>query len=173
MPTLYLDMDGVVADWDQAAADYIGRPRKPNPEDPEGQGRWPQEDWQLIRDNLRFFSSLPLMSGAQELVAQARLFRDELGWELLFLTAVPRDNDCPWAFHDKMMWAQRYFPDIPVHFGPYSHDKHTHADPGDILVDDRSTNIEEWQQAGGRAIQVKDRNVHRAIEELRRLFEEI
>ena len=70
--TLYLDMDGVVADWDQAAADFIGRPRKPNPEDPDGEGRWAHEDWQKIRDNHRFFSTLPLMPFARELVAVAR-----------------------------------------------------------------------------------------------------
>jgi 5' nucleotidase, deoxy (Pyrimidine), cytosolic type C protein (NT5C) len=165
--TLYLDMDGVVADWDQAAADFIGKPRKPNPEDPDGEGRWAHEDWLKIRDNQRFFSTLPLMPLSQELVQLARKLRDTRGYQLLFLTAIPRDNDCPWAFYDKIMWVQKYFPDIPVHFGPYSEDKRDHCWPGDILVDDRSTNIAQWINAGGIGIRVKDRDVAAAIAELR------
>ena len=37
-------------------------------------------------------------------------------------------------------------------FGPYSKDKHQHCEPGDILIDDRSSNIEEWRAVGGIAI---------------------
>jgi hypothetical protein len=34
-------------------------------------------------------------------------------------------------------------------FGPYSKDKHTHCVPGDILIDDRTSNIHEWNNVGG------------------------
>ena len=71
----------------------------------------------------------------------------------MFLTAVPRNNDVKWAFYDKMIWASNYFPDIPVMFGPYSHDKHVHCQPGDVLIDDRTSNCTEWRRAGGIAIQ--------------------
>ena len=37
-------------------------------------------------------------------------------------------------------------------FGPFSKDKHVHCQPGDILIDDRASNIEEWSAAGGVAI---------------------
>jgi hypothetical protein len=66
-----------------------------------------------------------------------------------------------------MKWVEEYFPDIPVHFGPYSEDKRDHCWPGDILVDDRSTNIAQWINAGGVGIQVKDRDVAAAIAQLR------
>lgn len=172
MPTIYLDMDGVVANWDLAAEQYIGRPRRPDPHDPDAEHRWAHQDWLKIRGNQRFFSDLPLMPGALELADQAREFRDYLGWELMFLTAIPRHNDCPWAFHDKMTWANRHFPDIPVHFGPYSHDKQTHCRPGDVLVDDRTSNILEWRAQGGTAIQVLQGSVWPAIEDLGALFQE-
>jgi hypothetical protein len=34
-------------------------------------------------------------------------------------------------------------------FGPYSKDKKDHCVSGDILLDDRKSNIDEWNQAGG------------------------
>jgi 5'(3')-deoxyribonucleotidase len=173
MKTLYLDMDGVVADWDQFAAEYIGRPRKPNPEDPAGEGRWAQEDWIKIREYKRFYRDLPLMSHAVELVDLARKFRDEKGWELLFLTAIPRGNDMHWAFYDKFIWAGKYFPDIPVHFGPYSHDKQVHCQPGDILVDDRSSNIDEWRGRQGIGIRVEYLDMPHAIAELQAVYDNL
>jgi hypothetical protein len=53
-------------------------------------------------------------------------------------------------------------------FGPYSKDKHQHCRPGDILIDDRSSNIEEWQAAGGIAIHHK--NIDTTLQELSKLF---
>jgi hypothetical protein len=72
----------------------------------------------------------------------------------MFLTAVPHYNDVHWAFWDKMLWAQERYPDIPVHFGPYSQDKQKHCQPGDILVDDRPDNCENWIRVGGVAVKV-------------------
>jgi hypothetical protein len=65
---------------------------------------------------------------------------------------VPKANDISWAFYDKVIWAQTNFPGIPVMFGPYSKDKWKHCLTGDILIDDRSSNIDEWRAAGGIAI---------------------
>ena len=160
--TLYLDMDGVVADWDTAATELVGRLRK------SVDGRWSQEDWLQIREDQRFYRDLPLMPRAEELVRVARGFRS-LNWSLLFLTAIPRHNDHPWAFYDKVLWAQRHFPDIPVHFGPYSEDKQLHCRPGDILVDDRPSNCHEWTMKQGLAIRVRDNDLAEAIGELQRI----
>jgi len=67
------------------------------------------------------------------------------------LTALPHDYSVPFASYDKVLWAQERFPDIPVLFGPFSHDKWRHCEPGDILIDDRVSNCEEWIRAGGLA----------------------
>ena len=160
MKTLYLDMDGVVADWDTAAEQYLGSKKKSE------DGRWNYESWQKLRQHERFFAELPKMHRADDLVELARQFRSQ-GWRVLFLTAIPRDNDHPWAFHDKMAWAQLYYPDVPVHFGPYSEDKQDHCKQGDILVDDRLSNIQEWTMKGGIGIKVNNRRLDDAIEQLR------
>ena len=146
-PKIYLDMDGVVADWRANALRVIGR------EAPPGE-MYPDIEWHRLRENPHLFAQLPVMPRASELVNIARKYRDQLGWELLFLTAIPHNNDLPWAFHDKAEWARLHFTDIPVHFGPYSSDKHLHCSPGDILVDDRGDNCRDWTAAGGLAFKV-------------------
>ena len=143
MNTFYLDMDGVVADWRANAHRVIGY------DNFDPQQRYEPQDWLKLKSDPHIFLNLPLMDRCHELVDLARLYRDQLGWELLFLTAIPHNNDVPWTFHDKFVWAGRHFPDIPVHFGPYSEDKHLHCRPGDILVDDREDNCSAWRMAVG------------------------
>jgi hypothetical protein len=75
-----------------------------------------------------------------------------------------------WAFWDKILWAQERYPDIPVHFGPYSEDKQKHCVPGDILVDDRPDNCQSWRDAGGIAVRVT-KEYGLALEELNRILE--
>ena len=162
-PKIYLDMDGVVADFRAYATGLIGS-------SPAVGDLYPDRDWQRLRDNPHLFAQLPLMARANELVNQARKYRDQLGWELMFLTAIPHNNDLPWAFHDKAEWARLHFTDIAVHFGPYSTDKHRHCSAGDILVDDRLSNCQEWEGAGGIAFKV-GRTLDSVIEELSDDFE--
>lgn len=150
--TFYLDMDGVVADWESAAAGFLGRPMR----DPDSLTHYrnTEEEWAKIKTQSRFYRDLPLMPRVDQLVSLARQYRDQLGWQLLFLTAVPKNDDVHWAFYDKVIWAQRHFPDIPVHFGPHSWDKCRHCNAGDILVDDRPDNCSQWRDAGGIAFKV-------------------
>ena len=159
--TFYLDMDGVVADWESAAAAYFGRPIRLN-----GAEHTPNE-WESIKTQARFYRDLPLMARVDELVSLARGYRDSLGWQLLFLTAVPKNDDMPWAFSDKVLWAQEHFPDIPVHFGPHSWDKHKHCKSGDILVDDRASNCREWVAAGGVCFRVTANDLGTVLDSIR------
>lgn len=141
-------MDGVVADFDEYAFRTLGVP-------PSG-GIYPDEVWKKLATNPRIYRDLKKTPYADELVNVCKILSIERNWELKFLTAVPKGNDVQWAFYDKMIWAQIFFPDIPVMFGPYSKDKHLHCEAGDILIDDRNSNVEEWRAAGGLAILHKD-----------------
>ena len=162
--TFYLDMDGVVADWDTAASAFLGRPTRGA--DPRTHYKNTPEEWLRIKTQGRFYRDLPLMPRCSELVDLARRYRDGLGWKLLFLTAVPKDDDVPWAYYDKVLWAQAHFPDIPVHFGPHSWDKYRHCTQGDILVDDRPDNCSQWIESGGLAVQVLDNDLGDAIKQV-------
>jgi len=141
MKTIYLDMDGVVADFN-AYADRVLRKKTTS-------DRWPDAEWTRLKDNVRLYRDLEKTPEADQLVEYCRTMAETKGYHLVFLTAVPRNNDVHWAFYDKVLWAQFRYPDVPVFFGPYSHDKHIHCLPGDILIDDRTSNITEWRAAGG------------------------
>jgi 5'(3')-deoxyribonucleotidase len=148
MTTIYLDMDGVVADFDEYAARTLGIP--------PSQGIYPNEVWYKLATNSRLYRDLVKTPYADKLVFQCSVIAKQQGYELKFLTAIPKGNDVPWAFYDKVIWAQKYFPGIPVMFGPFSKDKYIHCQPGDILIDDRTSNIEEWRVAGGLGILHRD-----------------
>ena len=170
MTTLYLDMDGVLADFNAQARITLGATAQ-DERDAAARGRWPAAEWAKLRDIPNFYLILPKTSFADELVTLARRFRDELGWQLRVLTAIPKGNDMPEAFQDKMDWMRERYPDIRVHFGPYSHDKQHHAEPGDVLVDDRASNCSEWISKGGIAIRVHDSDPRAALGELSGLLE--
>lgn len=142
MRHLFLDMDGVVADFDTAVKIILGYSQEPFT-------RYPDEDWRKILDYPRFYRDLPLCANALDLVTHSLHIAHHNQMEVKFLTAIPKDNDFPWAFTDKVEWARKYFPNIPVWFGPYSQDKQHHAKTGDVLIDDRISNIQEWNNAGG------------------------
>ena len=145
---IYLDMDDVVADWRTAAEDFL-KLKFPNGDQ---WARIPDDKWQELKRNSRFYRNLPIKEGAFELVDICRnLVVDGLADDLRFLTALPHNNDMQYAAYDKVLWATERFEHIPVLFGPYSNDKYKHCQPGDILIDDRTSNCEEWIRAGGHA----------------------
>jgi 5'(3')-deoxyribonucleotidase len=160
MTTLYLDMDGVIADFDEYAARTLGLP--------PSSGIYPDEAWYQLASNSRLYRDLIKTLYADQLVDECKDLANTKGYDLKFLTAVPKGNDVPWAFYDKVVWAQLYFPDIPVMFGPYSVDKWKHCQPGDILIDDRPSNIEQWRVSGGVAIH--HTNIEATLYELSRLY---
>lgn len=161
--TLNIDMDGVVADWNAYAMKILGTDSLMQ------NGRWPDKDWARLKACKTFYRDLPKMPKADELMNLARRFRDELGWNINMLTAIPHHNDVPECFQDKIEWQQEFFPDVRVHFGPYSQDKKSHCRPGDVLIDDRTDNCEDWRSVGGIAIQVTE-NYDLALKQLEELF---
>lgn len=145
---IYLDMDDVVADWRTAAEDFL-QLKFPNGDQ---WARIPDEKWQELKRNSRFYRDLPLKEHAGHLVdyclqAKTRGIVDDVR----FLSALPHNNDMTWAVWDKVLWAQKHFPGVPVFLGPYSNDKQDHCQPGDILIDDRTDNCTNWIASGGHA----------------------
>jgi hypothetical protein len=74
------------------------------------------------------------------------------------LTALPFDAEHPWQYAstDKKSWCDKYLPGFPMFVGPYSHDKQKHCKTGDILIDDKWSNCEEWELKGGVAFLFRD-----------------
>ena len=148
---IYLDMDDVVADWYTSAQDFLQMKWKNKEE------RIPQADWDRLKQHSRFYRDLPVKDGAFDLVNFCRdAVADGLADDLRFLTALPHNDDMPYAAYDKVLWATERFERIPVLFGPYSTDKWRHCQPGDILIDDRTDNCQQWESAGGHAHVYRD-----------------
>lgn len=135
---LYLDMDGVVADFDKFALQNL------TPRDLKLKN-WSE---QLSKID-HFFLKLAPTPYARKLFNLAKSVADDVQ----FLTALPSKGHWPHAMEDKTQWARKHFgDDVQVNFGPYSKDKWKHAAPGDILIDDRPDNIAQWNSVGGNGI---------------------
>ena len=146
MRTIFLDMDGVVADFDTFVSNLLERPIGWN----DSKQDLTNEEWNKLASVDRLYYQLPLMPDATKLVAYVKSLSTR--FNVQFLTAVPRRTTMPSARDDKQAWVDKYFPGMKMDIGPYSHDKQKWCRPGDILVDDRPSNIEVWNAAGGIAI---------------------
>jgi len=145
MRTIYIDMDGVVADFDSYVSALLGRPI--------GWGATQDltdVEWERLTSVDRLYYQLPLMPDATKLFAYIKSLSTR--FHVQFLTAVPRRSTMPSAKDDKQAWVDKYFPGIKMDIGPYSHHKQKWCKPGDILIDDRPSNIEQWTAVGGIAI---------------------
>ena len=146
MRTIYIDMDGVVADFDTYVSLLLKRPIGWH----NSLGDLSNEEWVKIASEDRLYYHLSLMPDATKLVAYIKSLSTR--FYVQFLTAIPRRTTMPSAKADKQAWVDKYFPGMKMDVGPYSHDKQKWCVPGDILIDDRPSNIEQWTAVGGIAI---------------------
>jgi hypothetical protein len=141
---IYLDCDDVVADFKGYAQKVLKKKL-------DVDERLPQCDWDILKNHTRIYRDLPVKTGAEELVHWCQEWCLQKNAGLFFLTALPKNNDIPYAVYDKVNWARKHFRGIPLFIGPYSYDKWKHCERGDILIDDRNSNCREWEDAGGLA----------------------
>ena len=133
-PHIFLDCDGVLADFDSYAADYFGK----HPREYErlmGSERF----WRELEAKGDFYRNLPVMRDAHKLVDGVRHLNPTI------LTGCPRGN---WAEQQKIDWAHEHFPGIPV-ITCRSADKRLHSKPGDVLIDDWPQHRHRWIEHGG------------------------
>jgi hypothetical protein len=150
-PHLFLDCDGVLADFDAGAKAILGM----TPAAFEGRhGRG--EFWKRLARAPNFYGDLPEMADAQELFAAVKHLKPTI------LTGLPLGK---WAAPQKERWAANHFPEVPI-ITTMARQKHLHMDPGDVLVDDRENHRHLWEDAGGIFIHHKS-----AADSIRRLAE--
>jgi hypothetical protein len=131
---IYLDCDGVLADFDKSAEAILGvAPRIF--EKRHGAGQF----WKRLAKADGFFERLDPLPDAFELYAAVK-HRDPV-----ILTGLPHGE---WAEPQKRRWAQRHFPGVPV-IATTAALKREHCHPGDVLVDDRTQHRHLWVAAGG------------------------
>ena len=153
MRQLYLDCDGVLADFDHGATAVLGLPPRAY-EKRHGLARF----WQKLAQAPDFYFGLPLLPDAMELFEVVRHL------DPVILTGLPRGN---WAADQKVRWAARHFPGTRI-ITTMARDKRDHAKEGDVLVDDQLTHRHLWEEAGG--IFVHHRSAAQTLDELADLF---
>ena len=155
---LYLDLDGVLADFDAAFPSVFGLDHRSMADD---------EMWGKINAHPSFFRDLPLCVGAYEMFwALAAIAQP------IILTACPRARYAEVAAQ-KRAWVFAHFGKsftvLPV-MGGHNKPLFMHS-PGDVLVDDFRKNCDAWTSAGGSA--VLHRGPVTTVAEVRALMAEV
>jgi len=129
---LYLDMDGVLADFDLGYERAFGvRSSK----------LLDNVDWQAVRNIPNFYRDLPPMADLDILWSFAKKFSPTV------LTGVPSSVDE--APSNKIAWVKKHLGnDIPI-ICCRSSEKCNYAKPGDVLVDDWEKYRHKWEGVGG------------------------
>lgn len=134
MSQIWLDCDGVLADFDTYAEAIFGLPpRKAEAE--LGAKRF----WCDLQSHEGFYERLPLMPDARELFEAVEHLNP------IILTGCPLGG---WAEPQKRAWGRKHFPETKM-ICCASKDKRNHMLPGDVLVDDWPKYKELWEEAGG------------------------
>jgi len=133
--TIYVDMDGVIADFDKYIYDRTGEHYDDD-----------AKTWEFVLKVPHFYYKLdptPYFDQLWDSIIR-------VGANVEMLIALPRVTPIPEAKQDKLDWVTTYInKDVKVNFGPFSRDKWRHCKPGDVLIDDKPSNIAEWSDVGG------------------------
>ena len=150
MPRLFLECDGVLADFNAYATDLLGLPPR------EFQARHGRKEfWRRIAGHEDFFFRLPLMPDAQALWdAVAHL-------DPVILTGLPQGE---WAAPQKVRWAAKHFPGSCMITTMARAKRDYMESQGDVLVDDLLKYRSLWEGAGG--VFVHHRTAEDTLEEL-------
>lgn len=155
-PRLFLDADGVLADFDEGARRLLGM----SPRAFEAKhGR--REFWRRIAKAKNFYGTLPEMPDARLLFDAVKHLKPTI------LTGLPIGN---WAAPQKVRWAADHFPGVPI-ITCMARDKHKHMHPGDVLVDDRETHRAAYEGHG--VVFVHHRSAEDSLRQLAEIYSSV
>ncbi|MEO5973101.1 MAG: hypothetical protein ABIP91_07045 [Sphingomicrobium sp.] len=137
MAKLFLDCDGVLADFDAGVQALLGMNSRQY-EARHGRGAF----WKRLAQAPDFYANLPEMADAHVLFDSVRHLHPTI------LTGLPLGK---WAAPQKIAWAATHFPGVPI-ITCMARDKHKHMQRGDVLVDDRENHRAAYEAAGVRFV---------------------
>ena len=153
MPQLFLDLDGVLADFDAGAQALLGMA----PAEFEARhGR--SEFWRRIASAPNFYGTLAEMPDARCLFDAVEHLKPTI------LTGLPVGK---WAAPQKVTWAAEHFPGVPI-ITCMARDKHLHMSDGDVLVDDRDNHRAIYEREG--VVFIHHRNAEDSLRQLAKIF---
>ena len=139
---IYVDMDGVVADFDKRFRDLSGM----NPSDYEAKnGKNAFWDFIDVKHKLAFWVGIPPMQDAQRLID----YVSKHNYEMLTAPSIKKES-----LMGKGLWIRNWtnkglFPSKPKVNYKSAKNKHHFAAPNHILIDDKKSTIDSWNAAGG------------------------
>jgi hypothetical protein len=152
-PRLFLDADGVLANFDEGARRLLGMtPRQY--EAKHGRGAF----WKRLAQAKNFYGTLPEMPDARLLFDGVKHLNPTI------LTGLPLGR---WAAPQKVEWAAEHFSRVPI-ITCMARDKHKHMHRGDVLVDDRENHREAYENAS--VVFVHHKNAEDSLRQLAEIF---
>src|SRR5262249_36155678 len=147
---LFVDMDGVLADFDgHHEVEFGTRPCRNSA----------RVDWKAVRKIEHFFLHIPPMPDLYSLWARIERY------EPIVLTGIP--VSVAEAADNKRAWVRKHLGDKVEVRTCLAREKYLHATPGDILIDDWEKFRQLWLDAGGRWV------THRSAAETDRALAEL
>ena len=150
--TIYLDMDGVLADFDKHFENLYGISPK-GYEAKHGQIAF----WRTIYKTPRYFEDIPINPKVYDIINMCKA----LTLDVCILSS-PSSTNQPLCMLGKRKWIDKHLGvDFPAIFEKH---KEKYAEPTALLVDDYDKQINNFTNAGGRAFKY-DMNKHEEFED--------
>jgi hypothetical protein len=163
---IYVDMDGVLADFFTAWGELMG-----------------VDDWrnidkkhdindalQKIRDTDNFWLNIPVTANAKKLLD---LIKDVKGSYSICSSPLPGDKN---SEPHKKQWIKKHLVSFPPEEIIITHNKPQYATQPDgtpnILIDDYGKNIQSWEAAGGVGFKHKDHKFERTAQNIKQHMQE-
>jgi GNAT superfamily N-acetyltransferase/phosphopantetheine adenylyltransferase len=153
--TIYLDMDGVITDFDKKFVELAGMGPREYENSFGTEKFW---DFIDIKHKVKFFSEMEWMPEGKKLYDFVKQFDHKL-------LSAPSKNDA--SKIGKRMWRKANTPDTQLILSA-AVNKQNYADKSNILIDDREKNIQQWRDAGGIGILFK--STDQVIDELKKIM---
>lgn len=155
---IFVDMDGVLVDFEKGISEMIGHPL--------GNDNYGHSEYDARKKELtdkRCFRKLPPTVDYHELIGYIK--HTGINWEILTAAGAINRQLVVW---DKNEWIKEYVdPFVVVTCTHSGNQKKIFSKEGNVLIDDRQSNIDAWESEGG--IGILHKNARDTINELKRL----
>ena len=148
---IFVDMDGVLTNFEGRFEQFAGV----TPDEyiaqksiQFGKDKAYEQFWDLVDEQVgvRFWAGMPWMPEGEELYKHIKKYKPTI------LTSPSRNENSKIG---KGVWVKRNMSWCTIDIGYQAQGKARFADPNNILIDDRTENIQSWKAAGGIGILFK------------------
>jgi hypothetical protein len=156
--TIYCDMDGVLTNFPKAVED-LGHGSLETIEKKYGENYL----WKIVtKAGIKFWSEMEWMPDGRKLWDYIKDYHP-------YILSAPIKAES--SKIGKKIWVEKNLGSHVKLILAAAKDKHKYATPKSILIDDRDSNIKEWKNAGGIAIQ--HFNTDATLQELRKILNDL